>query len=558
MAPAGQRGFMLIVAVFLIVVAAVLASVITFRVVGGNQSSGDTLTHAQALYLAHTGIERWIRQRALNNAFTGETATAFGNGTFTTTTDTTNDCNGNALAANRVSVTSVGNVTATSAAATVCAVIDLLRLGGAMMVYAREDSLGIPFYRRWNHSTNSWGAEQAANDVGPQIFFMVLKFARTRNEAMLVVQDTNGDISVQTWNGTTWSAPIAVCDAGGASDDFRGFDIEYETQNDRAVLVCNNNVANQATWRLWNGTAWTAPATVALGSIGDPLWIEMASNPLGNSNEIALIALGSNSDVCGTRWNGTAWVAMGCDWDDSAATSTTKAIDVAYEQLSGRAMFIWGDNNNDDQRWRTWDGTTLSGINMLTIGDMGGVAEWMRLVPRPGSNQMMYVVQDDSGTPDLNSAFWNGAAFAVNTPDHDAGTESGQSMNFDFVFETHPARAGRGWLVWGDDSTISRREWTGAVWNAAAAVAGSDDTSFVRLAAQPSSGAVFAGAYENSSSGGGAQDDIYEMHQTGGGGVWSALALVWDGGTIADPVHFRVDIAPERHTPVVTWQEVFP
>jgi hypothetical protein len=560
-----QRGFMLIVAIFMIVVAAALASVIAFRVVGGNQASSDNITHAQALYLAHTGVERWIRQRALNNAFTGEAGTAFGNGTFTTTSSTATDCDGVALAANRARVNSVGSVTQTAASASLCVIVDLLRVGGAMMVYAREDSLGVPYYRRWNSNTGAWGAETAANDVGPEIFFMVLKFARTRNEALLGVQDTNGDIWVQRWTGTAWTAPVAICDAGTGSDDFRGFDIEYESQNDRAVIVCNDSAADQADYLIWDGTS-TTTGTVALASIGEPLWIEMAPNPLGSSNEIALIALGdSSADVKGMRWTGTAWSNMGLagDWDNDAATDATKVIDVAYEQLSGRAMFIWGDDEDDNnglQNYRIWDGANLSGENVLdlsdvpaTVDDMDGRAAWLRLVPRPGSNELLYGVQDDN--EDLFTALWDGTAWGSETT-HDTTTESQADRNFDIVFETYPTNADDAWVVWGDSADVSRRQWSGAAWGGIGSPAGEEDTALTHLAAHPSSGTVWSLIYE----GGAATDpgQIFEMHLTGGSGVWSGLTSIWGGDTEDATVHERVFIAPERYTPIVSWREVLP
>ena len=167
----------------------------------------------------------------------------------------------------------------------------------------------------------------------------------------------------------------------------------------------------------------------------------------------------------------------------------------------------------------------------------------------------MYVVQDNGG--DLNTALWDGAAFNVHA-EHDSSTENVQSMNFDFVFETHPARIGQGWLVWGTSTgadQIQPRRWNGAGWDALSPKVG-DDTSFIRMAAHPSSGAIFAGTYERQGSGG--ADDIFEMHQTGGSGTWTALVSVWPGPTIADPVHQRIDIAPERRTPVIAWREVFP
>ena len=116
------------------------------------------------------------------------------------------------------------------------------------------------------------------------------------------------------------------------------------------------------------------------------------------------MTLDANSEVYGVRWTGTAWVRMSAatgSWDTAASTSARKAMDVAYEQLTGRAMFIWGDNANDDEQlWRTWDGSisTLSGINTLTINAMNTRANWVRLVPRlPTLNELMYVVQDNGG-----------------------------------------------------------------------------------------------------------------------------------------------------------------
>jgi Tfp pilus assembly protein PilX len=578
-----QRGFMLIVGIFLLVVAAVFASVIAFRTVSSNESSGNTLTHTQALYLAQTGIERWIRQRALNNAFTGEVATAFGNGTFTTTTNTLTDCSGNALAANRARVRSVGDVASTNASATLCVVVDLMRLGGAMMVYAQETSAGVPFILRWSHPTNAWVAGVNANDVGPVIVYAVLKFARTRNEAILVTMDSGGGIDAQIWNGTTstWSAIRTLAAVTAANSVYRGFDVEYESLGDRAVVVYNNDNAASPAYQIWTGTAWIGEVSIATqlpGGVyhtdtpGVPRWIEVAANPLGNSNEIVMISADDGDDVYGVRWNGTTWSRISAGnaaWDTTAAPTDAKMIDVAYEQSSGTAMFIWGDDVDDQQRWRTWDGTTLSAIANLGIAAMGGSerAEWVRLVANPYSDQIMYAVQDEGG--DLNTCLWSGTAWdcqAAAHPEHDGDVENIASMNFDFVFETHPSNRGVGWLMWGTnpggggntDGVVNTRRWSGAAWGAIAQLANTDDTSFIRLASHVSSGTVFSGIYENSTSAGGAQDDIYESHQTGGGGAWTAIIRVWDGGTTADPVSFRIDIASERYTPIVNWQEILP
>jgi hypothetical protein len=440
------------------------------------------------------------------------------------------------------------------------------RIPGAMMVYAKANGNGTPYYRRWDGT--SWGPELTASSVGAgrTIYYMVLKFARASNEAVLGTLDSTGDVQVQIWNGASWGAPTLMGNTTAANSIYRGFDIEYETNGDRALVVYNTNVANQVSYRVWSGLAWSAQANQALAavSIGVPYWIELAPNPLAASSEIAMIVLGSNVDVYGLRWTGAGWNNMGDanTWDNSASTATRKAIDVAYEQISGRAMFIWGDSTTlDRQRYRIWNGATatLSGIVDLDIaymrnnvGAADGLAYWVKLAPDPFSNNIMYSVQD-SGL-DLNTRLWNGAAWdtAAQHPEHDTGTES-NDRNSDVVFETAVANAGRAWLLWGNGATVSRRQWNGAAWGAITTTG--DDTSLIQLLAHPITGAIFSGIYENSTS---ATDDIWESHLTSGGATWSAKFTAWGGPTVASPVMERLFIAAERYNPLIApdWREI--
>jgi len=561
--PSLSQGFALIAAIILIVVAAVMAAVMATLVASSSQSGGIHISSAQALFIAESGLEKAIYERSLSNTYLGEGPTAMGQGSYTITVYST-DFSGTPLPSGQQRLRSVGQTDTATRTVEV-----IVRTGGAMMVYAKDSpgaSQGIPYFRQWNNDTYTWGPEQQANDVGPIIRYLVLKFARTRDEAILGTMNSSGQIHVQVWDGTTWGPIRLLSTVGGGSSQYRGFDIEYETRGDRAIVVFNNGNNRNPAYQVWDGTSWSATVglNVSLGGNYDstnnaPRWIELAPNPLPTSNEIALMTLDAGSDVYGVRWNGTAWARMSAAtlWENSASTNSRKAMDVAYEQLTGRALFIWGDNFNDRQRWRIWTSSTstLSGASNLFINAMNQRAYWVRLVPRPNSNQLMYVVQDNGR--DLNSALWNGAGFAVH-PEHDSSTEDANSRNFDFVFDTHPTRAGRGWLLWGNGGNVSTREWNGGGWNGIANLAGSDDTSYIRLLAHPASGVVFAGLYEDSTSGGPTQDDIYDVHLTQGGTAWSPLAMLWNGGTVNDPVQQRVDIAAERYKPILAWREVFP
>jgi hypothetical protein len=453
------------------------------------------------------------------------------------------------------SITSTGTVGSAQRAVTRSV---MSQSAGAMMVYAKGNGNGTPYYRRWDGS--SWGSELTAQAVPADIRYIVLKFARTRNEAVLGTLSSNGDIRVQVWNGTGWGATTLVGNTTAANSAYRGFDVEYETSGDRAMVVYNRNVANQVSYRIWNGSAWTAQANQNLASvsIGVPRWIEIARNPLSVSNEIAMIVLGSaNVYVYGLRWTGAAWNNMGvaAAWTTAASLSTYKAIHVAYEQQSGRALFVWATNTNRFIGYRIWDGASLLAFADQIIANLGNDrAWWMRLAPDPYSDNIMLGMQDDNA--DLTTSLWNGAAWDPNGTSHDNSVEN-TSRSFDLVYETFAANSGRAWLLWGDGNFLSRKQWDGAAWGGAATTG--DDTSFVNMVAHPVSGAVLSGIYESVAS---ATDDIWESHLTQGSAIWSPRVMIWGGQTVAAPVMERLSLAAERYTPLssplilLDWNEV--
>ena len=417
----------------------------------------------------------------------------------------------------------------------------------SMLVYSK--STNVPYYRIWD-GTN-WGSENSATAVstGADIQYVVLKFAPTRNEAILGTLDSLGDIRVQAWNGNSWGSTTLLSNIGTTNDAYRGFDVEYETNSGRALALYNNANSQDPSYRIWNGSSWSSETTLsAPPTTGVPRWIEMAANPISSSNEIAMLLLDANDDVYGMAWNGSSWVTMGTAavWDATAASSARKAIDVAYEQNLGRAIFMWADATSTDQYYRIWNGSALTAATLLDIPAAGGIGNWIKLAPRPNSNEIMYGVQDAGA--DLNTRKWSGSAWdtATQHPEHDASLENAASMNFDLTYETFAGNEGRAWLMWGDGSRITSKAWSGSAWESATVMSNtnSDDTSNIILHTNPTTGAVFAGAYQSSTS---ATDDILEYHLIEGSSTWTSKFSVWGGPVSADPVMFRIDIATERN-----------
>lgn len=547
------RGFSLVEVLLAATVLGFLATALIGAIIYGQQSAASTGDRARALFLAEEGLQavRNMRDATYANVTDGTfgLVQAGNQWEFLGTNDTNgiytrkviisaSDSNRKTVTVN-VSWTGVGGTRQVS----VDTVLSNWRValpqttGPIMMAYSKTTA--TPYYRTWDGT--GWSAEAAAGAVTGNINYVVLKSARTRNEAVLGVQTSTGAVYVQIWNGTSWGSPTLV---GTGPTATRSFDIAYEKNSDRAIIAYSPTAASaDFAYRTWDGTTLSSATTVtAPPTTGAINWLELRQKPLAGSNEIAMIMLDANADVYGMAWTGSAWSTMGAAavWDATAASATKKTIDVEYEQTSGEAMFMWGDSVATDQYYRTWNGTTLGSNTLLDIATEGGLAEWVQLAARPNSNEILLAVQDAGA--DLNTRKWSGTAWdtATQHTEHSAAVENITSRTFDIVWETSTSNAGKAWLVWGNGATVTTKAWSGTAWGTGTALASSDDTSFVRLRADPVSGAVFAGIYEDSTS---ATDDIWETRLTGGGSSWTAKNTIWAGPTSATPVHFRMDIS---------------
>ena len=532
-----------------------LATALIGAIIYGQQSTASAGERSRAAFLAEEGIE--AARNIRDSGFSGVTDGTFGlsqssnqwalSGTSDTSGIFTRQLSISSSGSDRKNITStvswpaMGGTSQVSTSSLLtnwqASITPPITAGPIMMAYSKTTT--IPYYRIWNGTT--WGTEAAAQTVVGNINYVVLKSARTRNEAILGVQTSTGAIYVQVWNGTAWSNLTQV---GTAATTTRAFDISYEKSSDKAVIVYSpSSSAVDFAYRIWDGSTLSSGTTITTSPTSGTLrWVELDSNPLNTSNEVAMIMSDSLSAIYGTTWNGTTWNGLGqvTSWDSTSASSTKKTIDVEYEQQSGEALFMWGDSVATDQYYRTWNGSVLSSATLLDIPAEGGVPEWVQLAARPNSNEIMLGVQDAGA--DLNTRKWSGTAWdtATQHAEHSATVENITSRVFDIVWETHANAAGRAWIVWGNSTTVTAKVWSNDSWIGGSALTGSDDTSFVRLRADSTSGVVFAGMYEDATS---ATDDIWETRLSGGTTTWSAKNTIWGGPTSATPVYFRVDIA---------------
>jgi hypothetical protein len=298
----------------------------------------------------------------------------------------------------------------------------------------------------------------------------------------------DGYLDAYVWgnpNGA-WAVTNDIGFIGTVANAYRSFDIAYEKNTGRAIIVYSRGtVTDEIGYRIWDGVSWGPEQLLNLEfTTGVVYWITLATKPTANANEIAMIYLDANANVHGYVWTGFSWSLMGqlTAWETTAAIATEECIAVAYEQTTGRALFIWGDSVSTDNYYKIWDGFTLSATTLLDIPTQGGVTNWVTLKADPETNGMIYLAID--GGSDLNTAFWNGTTWMAH-PEHDSAVNTNARRCADFEWEL---TGSKGLLVWGTaPNTLSSKTFSASsTWSGTSTISTTGNELWVQLRRDPS------------------------------------------------------------------------
>src|SRR5262249_4068501 len=163
------------------------------------------------------------------------------------------------------------------------------------------------------------------------------------------------------WNGSAWT-PIAIKIGATTTQNLGkpsqkqwwGAAVAYETNSGRAVLVWNTGTT--LNYSIWNGTSWTAAATIPAYTGLGPRQSRQASTPLAGSNEIVMVGSDKNKVDSALVWNGSSWGNQ-VQLDNNGGHNFTD-VNVAYEQQSGRAMVVFASGTAGDVGFQIWNGTS--------------------------------------------------------------------------------------------------------------------------------------------------------------------------------------------------------
>jgi hypothetical protein len=348
---------------------------------------------------------------------------------------------------------------------------------GALIVYGVSTDT-TPRYRVWSGA--AWGSPASAQNVGGTAQWVVTKAGTTRNEYVAATQDALADVNVQVYDADlgTWGDLQEV--TTGVSDiTARGVDVAYETTSGDALVVFCDGDADPG-YYVWNGTGWTGPTSINLGSANNCEYIKLASNPV--SDEIVLVARDTGTQYEAQVWDGSAWsnsVVLG-----SMNQVAHEGIAVEYEESGNQAMVAVSNGTNGNFAWAAWDSDTDL-WSTPTTQTIGNDFEAGMIARDSGTDRLVLCYADEDD--DLGSLIWDGdgwATFVAGTNEFEttgttntrggAGTIEGRPVSCQF--ETTTGRDGNALMVYSDNTAGRYRTWTGSSHVAEASVSSVQDS----------------------------------------------------------------------------------
>lgn len=299
---------------------------------------------------------------------------------------------------------------------------------------------------------------------------------------------------------------------------------EFTTAADPLIVYSDNQAAGSRplSYTTYSGGAWAAPGVEAVPgpfpTAADwPLYNKVArTRPDGLRREVLFAEAdsGTRNPLHASFWDGTSWTdgagALGSRYLGPSGDATlliSRHFDAAIEQQSGDLVVVSGTNTDESVDIFVHTGSSwTANLRFIppgngTMTNQGEVApvlfRWMRLAPRPGTNQigLLALAHDNTQTSGaVHAAIWDGNSNSfgskaiLSLPVTD-GQNANPGMAIDIAYVLGGSSGGEAIAVWGNGARVYSARWSQASgWSASAQVADlgvGNTVRWLRLAAKP-------------------------------------------------------------------------
>jgi hypothetical protein len=282
------------------------------------------------------------------------------------------------------------------------------------------------------------------------IIWVDLAGCPVREEFILGTIDDDNDINLAVWQDGTWAGPWEF--SIDVDKNYKCFDIAYESQSNRALIVGRYDDTTTMRYNIWNGTTmdYVTPEIAFNLTEGKLRYLTMQAQP--GSDEILIAAVSDKEDLHLCLWNGAGFNDLG-KIEDVTATTIFGIVEIVYEQQSGDALILWSQKDSTAISYRIWDGCGLSPVNQLP--SIGTEAHIIRADADP---DYIFVVAMDK-EHDINVAVWDGESWIDSRELEIDGESETDPVCFDAAWESSGNEV---LVVWGQNglSQVRYFPWT--------------------------------------------------------------------------------------------------
>jgi len=326
---------------------------------------------------------------------------------------------------------------------------------GGMVVYGNgSTTTDAVQYRTFDASLNTWSTAATAFDVDTGTTNKALRVIRmysskTRNEKIALTRHYNGSaqfIYASVWNGSSWLTPVQMSTWTAATFlDVFNFDGTYLNDGRFMVIYSDNTVIPK--YRIWDGSTWTAQASLTtLGASQIPNYIVASARSGSNEVMAAFFTQGSSVTTANTitqYYNGTTWSAI-TSHAIASITNTKRFVDFEWSPNSPTTGILIYTDTTTDKNMTVRLCTASAGACAWGTAANSGTAQTnnmgaLNIEPRPTANEFQACDKDAAATPTIVcfKVTFSGTTPTISAPVIiAAATDTGIQRSFDIDWES--------------------------------------------------------------------------------------------------------------------------